>query len=78
MTPKQLLGLTADDFERLSDTELEAIFAPKFHVTRPESLRDLSTEGPIKRPTSKKAAFNKKLEHIKELAKQQGFDLEYK
>jgi hypothetical protein len=36
MTIDQLLGLNADEWDKISDEQLEAIFRPMFNVTRPD------------------------------------------
>ena len=53
MTPKELLGWSVDDLEKLSQEELEKIFSPFYKVTRPqESTRQCFDKpvvtGPIK------------------------------
>lgn len=37
MTLEQLLGKSADEWEKLSDEELTATLAPYFHISRPKT-----------------------------------------
>jgi hypothetical protein len=84
MTIEQLLDCSADELEKLSDTELEKILAPYFNVTRPElgaHVKKTSTSNAkvvtsIKAP--KTAADWEKQEKMKaayEMAKQMGINL---
>lgn len=66
MTLEQILGMSAEGLEALSDKELEDFFTPYFKVTRPELIEkktksvskvlrasdNTSTDGPIKRTSA--------------------------
>lgn len=45
MTIEQLVGMSADEWERLTDEELIKILTPFFHVTKPdpEKLKEHTT-----------------------------------
>jgi hypothetical protein len=84
MTIESLLDCSADELEKLSDTELEKILAPYFQVTRPElgahtkktSTGNAKVVTSIKAP--KTAADWEKQEKMKaayEMAKQMGINL---
>jgi hypothetical protein len=84
MTIEQLLDCSADELEKLSDTELEKILAPYFNVTRPElgAHTKKTSNGSAKVVTSikapKTAADWEKQEKMKaayEMAKQMGINL---
>lgn len=56
MNPRDLLNLDPGALEKMTEMELEAIFKPFFHVTRPAESRQEQSSGPIKpkmKPTKK-------------------------
>jgi hypothetical protein len=55
MTPKELLGWSVEDLEKLSQAELEKIFEPYLRVTRPlgKTEDNDNSKGPIKPPPKK-------------------------
>jgi hypothetical protein len=76
MTLTQLLELPADDLEKLSDKELDAICAPYWNVTRPDLAKVKVVEE--SRPKPKKLEDSEKMAKLKQaeaLARQMGLNL---
>ena len=73
MTLEKLVGLTADDWEKLSDAELEVLLSPYFNAARPDpsKLKQSHTNG-----RSKSEPLNQKLqrESAIQMLKQMGMD----
>ena len=83
MTPKELLGWSVDDLEKLSTEELEKIFSPFYKVTRPQQKAQPPSGtlgGPIKnsKPPKKLTATQKEkdvMEKARKLMEQHGLKL---
>jgi hypothetical protein len=43
MTIEKLLGMSADELDKLTEVELKAYFAPYLNITRPERKISIST-----------------------------------
>ena len=78
MTLERLLESSAEELERLSDAEIEALFAPIFNVVRPTGKPPVTkqvTPKPQKVPTIMKGYTPEQLERIKRLEEKSGIKL---
>ena len=71
MTIERLIGMTADELEKLSDEELTTLLSPYFKATRPDPTKVMMIK---KKETlkQKQESLNKEYEKALDLAKRLG------